>query len=42
MARRLVPTHGDAASHNVLDGVDGLRSLDWVRAALSSPARDLA
>jgi thiamine kinase-like enzyme len=38
----LVPTHGDAAAHNVLRGPAGLQLVDWDRAALASPARDLA
>jgi hypothetical protein len=39
--RRLVPTHGDAAPHNLL-AAGGLRMLDWDRAAMADPARDLA
>lgn len=38
----LVPTHGDAAPHNLLRSATGLRLLDWDRAALAHPARDLA
>lgn len=37
-----VPTHGDAAVHNVLLDPAGPRLIDWDRAALGSPARDLA
>lgn len=38
----LVSTHGDAAPHNVLGGALGLRLVDWDRAVLADPARDLA
>lgn len=39
---RLVPTHGDADPQNVLATPHGLCLVDWDRAALGSPARDLA
>ena len=37
-----MPTHGDAAAHNLLAATGGLRLLDWDRAAMADPARDLA
>ena len=40
--RSLVPTHGDAAAHNLVAAAGGLRLLDWDRAAMADPARDLA